>query len=382
MKIAIDASRTVNEKAGIAKYLNNLIQNLAKIDHKNQYLLYFIFAKDPDGTKKRKIEQFKALNWQTKIIKMPGRLKEFLLNQKIMPFPDLFCGKQDVIFTPTFIDLGRVGKNPQVLTIYDLTYFKFPSHLGGKQSAFARAKTKSACQKAAKIIVISEHTKKDLIKILNVPKQKIVVTHLAADAHFRPIKDEKLRRQISQKYNLPAKFILTVGTLSPRKNLPMLFKTFLQLPAKLQKDYHLVVAGQKGWNYQGIFEAAAKLKNEVIFLDYVDDKDLPVIYNLAEIFVFPSLYEGFGLPPLEAMAAGVPVICSNTSSLPEVVGQAGILLPPEDIAVWAKTITETIGNKQLQTSLAQKGLYQAKKFSWAKTAQETLKVFEGLAKNG
>jgi glycosyltransferase involved in cell wall biosynthesis len=232
--------------------------------------------------------------------------------------------------------------------------------------------------KAQKIIAISYNTKKDIMSLLQIPEEKIVVIHSAVGKEFHKIKDEGKLKEIKRKYQTGEKFILDVGTLEPRKNLTFLVKAY-NLALKSGKiNHNLVLTGKKGWYYESLFELIRKLKleNKVILPGYVPDEDLPYLYNAADLFCFPSLYEGFGFPPLEALSCGTPVVAANNSSIPEVVSGAGILLDIVDEKIWAENIVKVLSNRALQDELKQKGLEQAKKFSWEKTAKETIKVYE------
>jgi glycosyltransferase involved in cell wall biosynthesis len=198
----------------------------------------------------------------------------------------------------------------------------------------------------------------------------------AAQNNFKRIQVHKILNSIKQKYHLPDRFILFVGTLEPRKNIIRLLEAYARIKDKL--PHKLVIAGTKGWLYQPIFEAVKRLslRNNVIFLGYVDDGNLPALYNLADLFVYPSIYEGFGLPVLEAMACGIPVITSNVSSLPEVAGDAAVLVDPYNVKELAGAMKHVLTNASLRKQVINKGFQQAKNFSWKKCARETLKVYE------
>lgn len=229
---------------------------------------------------------------------------------------------------------------------------------------------------ADRIIAVSNSTKRDLINYFNIPEEKIKVILEAADEKFKLLNKEEIN-EVKQKYNLNFPFILYVGTLEARKNIPTLIKAFYKIKKK-NIEHKLVIAGKKGWKYKEIFETIDKLdlQNDVVFTGYVSDEDLPALYNAADLFVYPSIYEGFGLPPLEAMACGTPVITSNTSSLPEVVGDAGIMVDPCDVDGLTQTMCDVLTNDGLREDMIKKGLERAKMFTWEKCARETLKVYE------
>jgi glycosyltransferase involved in cell wall biosynthesis len=226
------------------------------------------------------------------------------------------------------------------------------------------------------IISISHHTKYDMLKHFKIPEDKIKVIHLAANECYKPLKEDEIYK-INEKYSLNHPYILYVGGLEPKKNIPTLLKAFYKLK-KHDVNHKLVITGEKRWNYKSIFETIDKLnlQKEVIFTGYIPDEDLPALYNAADLFVYPSLYEGFGLPPLEAMACGTPVITSNTSSLPEVVGDAGIMVNPYDIDELTNKMYKVLTNEGLTEELSKKGLERAKLFSWKKCAEETLNTYK------
>lgn len=236
--------------------------------------------------------------------------------------------------------------------------------------------------RADAIIAISNHTKMDCIKYLGIPEEKIRVIYEAADEIFKPEKiKEEMKNHLKDKYGIEFPFILSVGTLEKRKNLPNVLKAFYRLK-KTGNHHKLVIVGKIGWKYNKIFSTMEELdlKKDVIFTGYVPDEDLVKIYNAADLFVFPSIYEGFGLPPLEAMACGCPVITSNTSSLPEVVGDAGVTVDPYDDKALADEMHRILSNDGFKTELSKKSLERAELFSWRQTAKETWNVYEEVSK--
>jgi glycosyltransferase involved in cell wall biosynthesis len=234
---------------------------------------------------------------------------------------------------------------------------------------------KISIRKADIIVADSHSTKRDIIEYFGVEDEKIKVVHLGVESRFRPIGNvEKYRLR----NNLPSKMILNVGTLEPRKNVVTLIKAFKRLREKGFEDYKLVIAGDKGWLYEQIFKDVdhSGLKQEILFRGVVSDEDLPMFYNCADIFVYPSLYEGFGLPPLEAMACGIPVITSNTSSLPEVIGDAGIMVDPTDDKSLSDAMYSVLTDKELWQHMSNNGLQRSKIFTWEKAAKEILEIYD------
>ena len=261
---------------------------------------------------------------------------------------------------------------PFIVTCHDIIPLIFYNNI--KKLKFRYAV--SGIKNADKIIADSYNTKQDIISYFKIPDEKIKIIPLAADKIFQPL-DEVIISKIKQKYNFDFPLILYVGTLEPRKNIPTLIKAF----CKLKKEglpHILLVTGKKDGKYKKIFEMVKKLnlQKDVIFTGYIPREDLPTIYNAVDLFVYPSLYEGFSLPPLEAMACGTPVITSNTSSLPEVVGDAGIMVNPYEIDGLAKAMYEVLTDCGLREDMIKKGLKRAKMFSWERTAKETLEVYQ------
>lgn len=273
-----------------------------------------------------------------------------------------------------------VSKIPRLLTIYDLIPILFPNFVNQKVYHRFLKTINSIDIKKDWITCISEHSKNDFCEYTGMNPERVFVTPLAAASHFYPVRDSNLITYTLKQYGISeSPYLLSLCTLEPRKNLSFLIKCFSKIIAENSSlDINLVLVGVNGWKNDEIFEAAANpyLKNRIIFTGYVHDKDLSTIYSGATAFVYPSLYEGFGLPPLEAMQCGTPVITSNTSSLPEVVGDAGIAIAPKQEDELCHALLQVINDSPLRATLSQKGIERAKQFSWAKCAEETIKVYQ------
>jgi glycosyltransferase involved in cell wall biosynthesis len=230
--------------------------------------------------------------------------------------------------------------------------------------------------RADKIITVSQNTKDDLVEMFNYNPNKIKVIYNGVDSSYKLIDNKKLISEINNKYNTGENFLLYVGNIKPHKNIPVLLKAL----SNIDKQNKLVIVGKRDKAYDEIFDIIDQnnLKDRIIFTGFVPDEDLILLYNAAALFVYPSLYEGFGLPPLEAMACGTPVITSNVSSLPEVVGDAAITVDPHNIKELSKKINKILSNKDLQNKMIQRGIERAKQFTWDKTARETIKVYEDV----
>jgi len=266
---------------------------------------------------------------------------------------------------------------PTIITVHDIAYVRFPNLLNKSRQIYKKNILRVSIERADIIVADSFSTKRDIIKYYGVEEEKIKVVHLGVESRFRPISNVEEYRQ---RNNLPSKIILNVGTLEPRKNVVTLIKAFKKLKEKGCKDYKLVIAGERGWLYRQIFKEATlgNIEQEILFLGVVSDDDLPQLYNCADIFVYPSLYEGFGLPPLEAMACGIPVITSNTSSLPEVVGDAGIMVNPTDVNSLCEVMYSVLTDKELRNRMSRMGRERSKLFSWNKAANEILEIYDGM----
>ena len=364
MKIGIISEPLNRSLTGVGNYTYNLIKELNKLNKTKESFYLINSEHDEFFTKINEI-----------IIKNPFKV---LKTYAWYPFLviKLWDHDLDVIQNSSQVPTFLKFKQKYIITVHDLTPFITP-----KESKFGRPLIYKllfprTLKTADKIITVSNSTKKDLINHFDIPEKKIRVIFEAADEKFKPLNNEKIS-ETEQKYNLNFPFILYVGTLEARKNIPTLVTAFYKLKKK-NIEHKLVITGTKGWKYKEIFETIDKLnlQNDVVFTGYVSDEDLPALYNAADLFVYPSIYEGFGLPPLEAMACGTPVITSNTSSLPEVVGDAGIMVDPYDVDGLADAMHRVLTDEGSRADMIKKGLERTKMFSWEKCARETLEVYE------
>lgn len=336
--------------SGIKVYTQELVSNLLKIDKKNNYIL--IKSKKETGPLYRNF------------IHLPKILSKM---------------KLDIVHEPTHLGPFFYNeKYKKVITIHDLSPLILPETRPNSYFTWLRHKIglPILLKKVDVVITVSENTKKGLIKWFGINEDKIKVIYEAADVRYRHISDVDIPDDIK----LKGPFILNVGTLEPRKNVITLIKVFHLCKNKYGIKHKLVIISKKGWKYKDIFNIikTLRLENDINILQDIEHEELVYYYNTASVFVYPSLYEGFGLPVLEAMQCGCPVITSNTSSLPEVVGDAGLLVDPYDINYLSENIAKVLNDKNLESSMRLKGFEQAKKFSWEKTTLETIKVYESL----
>ena len=362
----IDRKRT-----GVDNYIYNLVKNMIQIGKAEEIsLIHYKKTDDPIYSQVNDIIIPKMPLKLTNTFGIPLAIKNADID--ILHFPiHWFTQISPFFFNP------RVKK---VLTLHDLTPILFPE-MHTRDTAFTWSSTLKLIMNRTDIIIAdSVNTKNDCIELLSIPEDKIRVIHLAADDQFKPLKNiESIKENLKNTYNIDFPFILFVGTLEKRKNVPTLIKAFYKLKKSIV-NHKLVIVGGMGWKYNEIFDLIHefKLQNDVIFTDYVDEEHLVQLYNAADLFVYPSLYEGFGLPPLEAMACGCPVITTNTSSLPEVVGDAGIMFDPNDVQGLTDAMNKILTTEGLMDELSNKSLKRAKMFSWKKTAQQTWKVYEEI----
>ena len=309
MRIGINASKIYDVHTGVGRYTSNLSRSILKTSSKNDYYLY-----TPGRVGKTARSNIEGTDFEKPAVSIQNNTLRILWEQMVLP---MYSRKDRLdLFHYTDHALSLLfRKCPIIITVHDIAYLRLPNLLNTSRKVYKKNILQISIRKAKIIIADSYATKEDIIEYFGIREEKIRVIHLGVESRFRPINNVE---DFRLKNNLPSKMILNVGTLEPRKNVVSLIKAFRKLREMGFEDVKLVIAGNKGWLYQEIFKEVGQsgLKQEILFLGVVRDKDLPLLYNCADIFVYPSLYEGFGLPPLEAMACGVPVITSNTSSLP------------------------------------------------------------------
>lgn len=373
MRVCLDFTPAIQAHTGISRYAAELTRHLpAEYPGVDLSLFYTDSAGRipiaPFDTLPRRVIRQSAKPWRLRV----------LLNTLIRRPMDHAIGPTD-IFHATDHLLPPLACCKSVFTLYDLTTIKYPQVHLPLNRRFSQLMLPHFLRRADKILAISECTRQDALALYNLPGSKIITIPLGVSIYpaAGPAQNSD---QVQARYHLQPQYLLYVGTIEPRKNLPVLFSALQQ--ANLP-DLKLVVVGKKGWLYEQTYKQVQDLglESQVLFTGFVPDEDLIPIYQLANAFVFPSLYEGFGLPVLEAMACGTPVICSNVSSLPEVAGESAILVPPDDVNGWSEAITHITQNPGLRAELREAGLRQAARFSWASTARQTAEVYRELMRN-
>lgn len=389
MRIGIDCRTILNpqggEMAGIGHYTYYLVKSLLAADKKNQYVLLF-------DTRIIETREFEQKNVEIKFFPF-YQYKKFMPIIYAQTLISAYLNKQklDVYHNPAnFIPLGY--RKSSVITVHDLAIFRHPDWFPGSQLNKAWSKkvtVPSSIKRAQKIIAVSQSTKRDIIKLFRVPANRIEVIYEGTEK-IRDSRSENLSRgtrgirDSKKKYGIKDKFILYVGTLEPRKNVVGLVKAFdawQEKNQKIGKDYQLIIAGGKGWKFGQVFKAitAAKFGERIRYIGYIPPDHKWELMQEATVFVFPSLYEGFGLPVLEAMSFGAPVITSKVSSIPEITGQAAALINPRSANQLTDVLTKVLASAKLRQKMSSLGKKQARKFSWAKTARETIKVYREVA---
>jgi glycosyltransferase involved in cell wall biosynthesis len=367
MRIGIDTRLIFYQKAGIGQYIQSLMQALAEIDHEDEFTLFH--------SRKDNHPFVTAPNIRYRALWTPShhRFETTTMTAELLPH------RLDVLHSPDFIP-PRYTRYPAVITVHDLAFLLYPRFLT-KQSARYYGQVDVAARRAAHIIAVSQSTRRDVIKLLGVPSDKVTVIHEAAQPLFRPLDRAQARQHVASVFGVEQDFILFVSTIEPRKNLPTLLEAFRKMRDVHRVEVKMVVAGRRGWLTEEMNDQIDKLQlnGHVHFLGAVPNEELLYLYNAAKVFALPSFYEGFGLPPLEAMACGTPIVVSNTSSLPEVVGDAGQLVDPNDVEAWSVVLWRVLSDENLRAEMCEKGLRRVASFSWERAARETLAVYHKAA---
>lgn len=383
-KICIDARCLLEgRRTGVEEYTLGLLENLFDLDKKNEYVLFFNSWKKP-GFDFSVFSKFE--NVQVKQFRIPNKILNFFFWYFAWPKIDHLVGGADLVFLPNIIFNAVSQKTKLVITIHDLSFERYPEYFSAKRRWWhIFINSRKICQRANSIVAVSASTKNDLLDLYKIAEEKISVVYSAISEKFKVIdRNNEALIKIKEKYNLPYKFILHLGTLEPRKNIISLVKAFNTLQDYAQKNnqadlqkYNLVIAGSSGWSNEEIFSEIERspFKEKIKFISFVKDEDKEYVYNLASLFAYPSFFEGFGFPPLEAMRCGVPVICGNNSSLPEIVGSAGLLIDADKPDEIYHAMKEILLDDVLRKFLIQEGQKKSAEFGWKKTAQKTLEIF-------
>ena len=368
MRIAIDAHSVGNQLAGNETYAVNLIEALAEVDQSNQYTLYV--------TRQSAIDRF-ANRWpnfnvkrtvpHTPLVRIPVTLSAELRRNPV-----------DVLHVQ--YTAPPLAPCSVVATIHDLSFEHLPETFNRRSRAQLRLTVRRTARKAAQILTLSEFSRRDIVDTYRIAPDRVSVTPAAAPSHFKPIEDETELRKIREIYGIERDYILSVSSIQPRKNLVRLIEAYsclrgLRPEGKLPQ---LILVGKRGWLDNETFRVAQRhsANNDIAFTGYVAENDLSALYSGATCFVYPSFFEGFGLPVLEAMQCGAPVIAGNRTSIPEVVGNAGLLFDPFDTNALVQALTRVLDDSEYRSVLRRQGLERAREFDWKQTARMTLQAYE------
>jgi len=374
MKIAINTTPLLSTLTGVGNYTYQTAKALARLAPENDYSYYYgyfskkLFASENKGA----FYEIKELVKQVPAMKKFARgIKDNICPLTLKPF--------DLYFEPNFIPL-RVRARRTVVSVMDFSFEVYPQWHPQERIEYFRKKFWKNIGRADRIIAISNFVRDEAVNKFNLPAEKVRVVRLGFNKDvFRLMAPGELA-PVKAKYGLPDTFMLCVGSMEPRKNLLNLLKAYLSLTAAVRKEFKLVFVGFKGWENREIMDLIEKVKDDAVYLGYITDAELGALYNLASFFVYPSFYEGFGLPPLEAMACGCPVVVSHAASLPEVCGDAAIYVNPLDPESIAGGIQKAATDELLRKALRSAGLKRSEEFSWEKTAVQHLEIFDEVMK--
>jgi glycosyltransferase involved in cell wall biosynthesis len=375
MRIAIDLTALLPEASGVDNYLTQLVLHLGRVDHDNQYKV-FVNYEDRNlftGVLPR--------NFTVVPFCLRPRPIRLLFQQLALPVAAMRWGA-DVVHSPSFIKPLFRGKARHVVTVHDMTFFSLPDcHTSLRRSFLYKRAVLDSIRRADLVIVPSCATLRHIARVMpefSLDCARVIPQGVGDEFHVYP--PEEVRESI-RRLQLPSSYILYVGTIEPRKNLPRLVESYRRLVANDKIAEHLVLVGRLGWNYEDLFSQldAPELRGRVHMMGYVSQRDLPWFYAGAKLFIYPSLQEGFGFPPLEAMACGVPTISSNSSSLMENLEGAAELVPPDDVAALTSVMSRLLYDESLQAKYKALGLARAARFRWVETARQTLNCYCALA---
>jgi glycosyltransferase involved in cell wall biosynthesis len=379
MRIALNAqllsSTPGYRSGGINRVIFELLAHLGKVPSRSRYV---VFA--PESGENRRL--LAASNVEPSLTRLPTHRPAVRIGweQTLLPV-ELTRRRIDLLHSLAFVS-PLLWRGPSVVTVYDLSFLQFPEVFNRPNRVYLSTMTPPSLRRADRVITISEFVRQDVIRRCGVDPDRVIAIPLAADARFHPADAESLAR-FRKERGLPSRFILYMGTLQPRKNVETLVRAYAELRREGPLEHALVLAGGKGWQYESIFALVRQLglENEVHFPGFVPDEEQALWYTAADIFAFPSLYEGFGLPPLEAMACGTPVVASTSSSLPEVVGDAGALVEPTDVGGLSATLRHLLDDESRRVRMRKGGLARAASFSWRRMAEETIQVYDQVLRH-
>jgi glycosyltransferase involved in cell wall biosynthesis len=369
MKVCVDVQSVLGQRAGVGRYTRNLVEQLGATAASNSLsLFYFDFKRKGTNLALPGVSHH-VIRW------CPGRLARFAWRILRWPPFNVFCDDADVYHFPNFI-LPPMKRGKSVVTVHDMSFVRFPQFAERKNERYLSTRIRDTVERADAVITDSHFTADELQSLLKVSRDRIFPVHLGIGNHFKPASPETVTAALAE-LRIRQPYIITVGTVEPRKNLTFLFEVFEKLA---EFDGCLVVAGMAGWKYEPILERmkTSPKAEKIRYIEYVDESLLPALYTGAELFACTSLYEGFGLPPLEAMACGTPVVSSPSGSLKEVLGNAAIMPEEHDPNLWVTQMTKALSDSECRQKLVADGRKRASEYDWTRTARRTWDVYSSL----
>ncbi len=366
--VGLDGDTLGRKRTGDESYLASLMRAIGRVDGENDYVVYVRDAESVQPTFPELSHfRFRAVKPSSIWLRFPFSFPVVLRRDPV-----------DLLHVQYFVP--PASKSPVVLTVHDISFAVHPGFFTRKDRLLLGTLVPWSLRRADRIITDAEFTKGEMVRTYGLDPTQIEVIPLAADPRYRPLDREHCRRVVAERHDTGGGFMLYVGTLQPRKNVATLIRAYSMFRKQTRLPHKLVIVGKAKYKFDSVFDAIrdSGYEDDIVFSGFVDDADLPVYYNAADVFVFPSRYEGFGLPPLEAMACGTPVIASNASCIPEVVGDAAVLVDPDDVSGFAGAMASVLGDPSVAVEMRDKGAARAGSFSWDRTARETIDVYRDV----
>lgn len=375
-RILIEGSPIFRNRSGVGQYVYRLLDSLFELDKQRRYHIFgFIFA----GKRFTDPYKGKHKNVSYRLIRyVPSKVFNVFSRRVFVPPVDVLTfTKPDLVIFTNFVRMPLPSGAKSISFIYDLSFMLHGEHAGKKNRQIMMREAPKSAAKSDAIVTISQNSKNEIVEHYGINPDKIHIVHPAlyhAEYYPRSVREQTA---VAKKYKIPGKYILFTGTIEPRKNIIGVLEAYAALPQNVRDEYTLVLAGGRGWNDQGIYKRLKELAQEkIIVTGYVADEDLPALYSGASVFVFPTLYEGWGMPVVEAMACGTPVITSNNSSMPEAGGDAAVFIDAKDTKELTQQIQHVLSNQKLAATMVKKGIAHAKQFSWEQSAKDLKKVID------
>ena len=383
MRIGIDYTAAARQRAGIGRYTRELVSALLAMESDPEHARRYVIFAATGGLKPGTWNLKPRTRVRVRTVPLTDDWLARLWHRLRLPIPvEAITGPLDVFYSPDFVLPPTLLSTRTLLTVHDLSFLHYPEAFVPPLRRYLERVVPRSIARADLVLADSAHTRSDIVSHFGVSLDKIHVLYSGFAAHFRSEPEPGERERLQARYGIADRpYVLSVGTLQPRKNYVRLIHAFSALkPETVKPGTQLAIAGGRGWLYDDILAAAEEHGDRVRILGFVDEEDLPALYRNAALFAFPSLYEGFGLPALEAVACGVPVVCSNASSLPEVAGDAALLVDPFDVDGLSGAMGRVLEDEGLRGEMVARGIAQAARFTWEQAARQLLAVFDGLGR--